>query len=274
MILSSKFVYIIDKFYRMNKVSLAKLSLVFSKKITIITRSISFNKNACTDLVVWGTNLGSTAKRLTKQVRKMIQLPPYQKSVVVGLLLSDGWFSLSVSRTLKNARLGFRQSLDKSPYVWFVFNCLSHYCERYPYSYSSLRKGKPHYNVTITTRALPCFTELYNLFYKEGKKIIPHNIYDLLTPVALAHLIMGDGTAQSSGLRICTDSFEVQDIVRLMNVLIIRYGLTCTLHLDRGRFRVYINKSSPPLLRKQEGSKLIIIVKPYMVPSMLYKLGL
>jgi hypothetical protein len=74
----------------------------------------------------------------------------------------------------------------------------------------------------------------------------------------------GDSTV---GLRICTDSFEVQDIVRLMNVLMIRYGLTCTLHLDRGRFRVYINKSSSV-------SQLIMIVKPYMVPSMLYKLGL
>ena len=27
------------------------------------------------------------------------------------------------------------------------------------------------------------------LFYLEGKKVIPHNIYELLTPVALAHLI-------------------------------------------------------------------------------------
>lgn len=78
----------------------------------------------------------------------------------------------------------------------------------------------------------------------EDKKVIPENIYELLTPVALAHLIMGDGTAQSSGLRICTDSFEIQDVVRLINVLIIKYRLNCTLHTDRGRFRVYINKNS------------------------------
>ena len=49
----------------------------------------------------------------------MIILPPYQKSVIVGLLLSDGWLSLSKSNTIKNdnARLGFKQSLDKFEYV-------------------------------------------------------------------------------------------------------------------------------------------------------------
>lgn len=77
---------------------------------------------------------------------------------------------------------------------------------------------------------------------------------------------MGDGTAQSSGVRICTDSFKIQDLVSLINLLIIRYEIDCTLHTDRGRFRVYIKKTSMP--------KLITIVKPHMVPSMLYELGL
>jgi hypothetical protein len=37
-------------------------------------------------------------------------------------------------------------------------------------------------------------TELHSLFYPNGIKIIPKDIYNMLTPVALAHLIMGDGT--------------------------------------------------------------------------------
>lgn len=45
-----------------------------------------------TDIVVWGSNLSSTAGtgRLTNIVKNMIALPPYQKSVIVGILLSDG----------------------------------------------------------------------------------------------------------------------------------------------------------------------------------------
>lgn len=59
----------------------------------------------------------------------------------------------------------------------------------------------------MQTRVLPCFTELHVLFYKDKKKIIPDNIYDLLTPVALAHWVMGDGQVRTNGLRLCTDSF-------------------------------------------------------------------
>jgi hypothetical protein len=53
---------------------------------------------------------------------------------------------------------------------------------------------------------MPCLTELHPLFYPSGVKIIPKNIYDLLTPVALAHLVMGDGSKERHGLIICTDS--------------------------------------------------------------------
>jgi hypothetical protein len=60
---------------------------------------------------------------------------------------------------------------------------------------------------------------------KVGGSAHPQNIYELLTPVALAHLIMGDGAVRPSGLILCTDSYTVADAVRLMNVLIIRYRL-------------------------------------------------
>lgn len=77
---------------------------------------------------------------------------------------------------------------------------------------------------------MPCFTELYDIFYVNGVKVIPNNIYELLTPVAFAHLILGDGEFKSKGIYLCTDSYAIQDVVRLMNVLIIRYKLKCTLH--------------------------------------------
>lgn len=49
-------------------------------------------------LVVWGTNLTSQVGtgRFIKQVSNMIALPSYQKSVIIGLLLSDGWLTIPV----------------------------------------------------------------------------------------------------------------------------------------------------------------------------------
>jgi hypothetical protein len=72
-----------------------------------------------------------------------------------------------------------------------------------------------------------CITQLHYLFYPNGVQIISNNIYELLTPVALAHMIMGDGTAIPHGLIICTNSYSVQDVVLLMNILMIRYRLEC-----------------------------------------------
>jgi len=56
----------------------------------------TYAKSKNTEIVVWGSNFSSTVGmgRCTKQVKDMIQLPPYQKSVVIGLLLSDGSFDL------------------------------------------------------------------------------------------------------------------------------------------------------------------------------------
>jgi len=116
---------------------------------------------------------------------------------------------------------------------------------------------------------MPCITELYNLFYTHKVKVIPKNIYNMLTPVALAHLIMGDGSVQRHGLIICTNSYTVQDVVRLINVLIVRYKLDSTirekkLNNKKIEYLIYISQRSMPLLRT--------IVKPYMHSLMLYKL--
>lgn len=206
---------------------------------------------------------GVSRGRLTNKEINMITLPLYQRSIVVGLLLSDGWLSFGSAKST-NARLGFEQSYSRFEYVWFVFNFLSSYCSSLPSVKSRSRHGVRTYSLGFSTRSLPYFTKLRTMFYLNNVKRIPHNIYDLLTPVALAHLIMGDGTVASRGLRICTDSFSIPDVVLLLNVLMIKYRLDCTLHLDRNKPRIYISAKSMKLLAS--------IVKPYTVPSMYYKL--
>jgi len=98
----------------------------------------------------------------------------------------------------------------------------------------------------------------------------------MLTPVAIAHMIMGDGSVKLKpcGMRnggvliLCTNSYSLEDIVRLMNVLMIRYRLECTIHLKRQNNKIshmiYIRQGSMP--------SLLNIVSPFMHYSMLYKL--
>jgi len=44
-------------------------------------------------------------------------------------------------------------------------------------------------------------------------------VYNELTYIALAHWIIGDGT----------DSYSIKDVVMLINILIIKYDIYCTI---------------------------------------------
>jgi hypothetical protein len=78
-------------------------------------------------------------------------------------------------------------------------------------------------------------------------------------------MIKGDGTKLNQGLSLCTESYSIKDNLRLLNVLIIRYNLDCTLHKRNDSYRIHINKNSMPYLRA--------IVKPYIVKTMEYKIN-
>lgn len=221
-----------------------------------------------TNVVLWGNNLSSTVGvRFSRYQLSLVKLPLYIRSVIVGLVISDGWIIFENS-TSKNALLGFSQSGANSIYAWFVFSLLSHYCSSYPIFRERKHKGKFSYAIQFKTRSMECITELRREFYPEGIKVIPYNIYELLTPVALAHIIMGDGQAARHGIVLCTNSFSVNDVVRWMNVLMIRYRLECTIHLKRQNqkieYLIYIREGSMTLLRS--------IVIPFLHPSMYYKL--
>lgn len=61
---------------------------------------------------------------------------------------------------------------------------------------------------------------------------------------------MGDGAFDCGGLVLCTDSFTIPDVVRLMNVLIVKYQLECTFRVYNGKYyRIYIKASSISHLR-------------------------
>jgi hypothetical protein len=61
------------------------------------------------------------------------------------------------------------------------------------HTYIDKRTGKSYTSLNFWTKALPILTELYHLFYFDKVKRVPSDL-SLLTPLALAHLIMQDGS--------------------------------------------------------------------------------
>jgi group I intron endonuclease len=232
-----------------------------------------FSDGSCKALVIRGSpgSLGSSVGlgKFNKLVNNIIKFTPFHLAVITGLLLGDGWLIFSAGscrkNTKHNARLGFAQSMDHFEYFWFVFTILSPFCSSLPHSRNRTRFGKLLFGVEFFTRSLPCFTQLYNLFYVNGVKQVPVDIYNLLTPVALAHWIMASGFVHCNGLILCCNSYSIKDVTLLINVLITRHRLDCILITDRdNQYHIYIGQRSMPLLRSKVG--------PYMHSSMLYKL--
>jgi len=214
----------------------------------------------CTSLVPYGSNLSSTINypKLSSAVRNIMNIPPQLYSIFVGLLMSDAW--LQRPSIKRNARFGLKQSLEHAKYFWSVFLKLSHFCSSSPYIAKRIFNGKTFYAYGFTTRSLPCITELHNLFYVNGKKIVPFNLFEILTPEALAHWIMGDGSRTGGGLTLNTQSFTIKDVVFIMNVLTVKYNLKCTLHMQRNQPVIYISAKSMPIVRA--------LISPYLHSSM------
>ena len=78
---------------------------------------------------------------------------------------------------------------------------------------------------------------------------------------------MQDGSRGTcKGLYICTDSFTQTDVKRLVDFIINKYKISCSIHKANGRYRIYILAKSVPTVRN--------IIIPYFHRSMLYKLGI
>jgi len=135
---------------------------------------------------------------------------------------------------------------------------------------------KVYSSISFATLQLPCFKVLHQLFYKQNGltpaglprfvKVIPLNIYELLTPSSLAYWIMGDGSKQNNGIHLSVYAYTLAECDLLVEALNRKFNINCTLHKHNKGPRIYLDKASTLLVRD--------LVKPYFVPSMYYKLGL
>ena len=74
----------------------------------------------------------------------------------------------------------------------------------------------------------------------------------MLTIQGLSHWICGDGTfVKGGGIYLQTQSFTITEVVRLINVLIIKFNCKCTIHYQEGKPVIYISSRSVRKLRTE-----------------------
>ena len=78
------------------------------------------------------------------------------------------------------------------------------------------------------------------MFYMLNKKVVPDNIYELLTSRGLAFWIMDDGSRHGVGLHLSVYSFSNKDVDKLMFTLQDKFNLRCSIHYNRDKKPLYI----------------------------------
>lgn len=209
----------------------------------------------------------TTGPRLSKLERLLIIIPPKVFDILIGIMLGDG--HIQRRSPTANSRLIYSQSENKHLYFYHVFSFFQIFCTQFYVPLvgkSGISKtGETLFKITFSTMALPCFNLIHSYFYDGITKIVPLNIYDLLTPIGLAFWIMDDGSRQNKGLHLSVYGFDSESVNRLLNVLQNKFNLKCSLHKHKRGLRIYILEESMPVLRS--------LVECYIIKSMAYKIG-
>ena len=191
----------------------------------------------------------------------------YINSIIFGTLLGDGY----AEKRSNGTRICFYQENTHKYYLLYLYKLVFDlgYCKiKIPKLTTRLGNfGKLRLILRFKTFTFSSFNWLHDIFYFNGKKILPSiNLLNLyLTPLALAIWIMDDGCKSSSGIKIATNNFTYNEVLILIQVLNIKYNLNTTINSAGipDQYIIYIPKKDIKYLYK--------IVEKYIHPSMKYK---
>ena len=198
-------------------------------------------------------------------------LTSLQEELMIGSLLGDG--TMRIGKGAKNANFKVEQGLEQKEYVMWKYSILKPLVFTEPKISFRYRENREKYPKSWWFRTMrhPLLTEMYDRFYtregyRTGRKIVPIDIAKNLTPLAFAIWIMDDGSYSNGILDISTYSFLLDEVGLLQDALRNVFAIEARYFKDREKgYRMYF--------RKSETAKVVPIIRPYIINSLMYKIG-
>ncbi len=202
-----------------------------------------------------------------------------QKRIIYGGLMGD-------AGQMSPASIKMKHSTKQKEYLMWKYNELKEHVS--PVSLQEdkqydKRYKKYYYYIRFYTNANSWIEEIVGKFYPIHRKIVTDEILDNIDELALAIWFMDDGTTdwyerarshikfskRNPTCKLCTDDFAFEEIQLICDWFNEIWEIECYPSL-RGRkkngelsYRVKFNV--------EETKKLFTIIRPYIIPSMLYK---
>jgi recombination protein RecA len=190
---------------------------------------------------------------VTSEGNTVGSLSETQRSLIVGTLLGDGAMRCKV-----NALIEINHSAGQRAYVDWKHQLLAELVGTPPKPRNG-KGGRVAYRFTTLSR--PELTPYFRAFYPNGKKVVPEIT---LTPLALAVWFMDDGSKSHRALYLNTQQFELEDQVRLLQLLKTQFGIDATLNRDKTYYRIRIAVKSV--------GRFIELIRPHLLNEFEYKL--
>jgi len=213
------------------------------------------------------------SKQLTLQeVRKTIEnektiIPTKQEEqIILGSLLGDGYL-FQGSKHPFSTYLVLEHGVRQLDYLIWKGRRLERFKAKfYQYlKYDSIKQRLGAIN-QVRTASYPLFGKLTRSFYTEkGKTILDKSFVEKLGPLGLAVWYMDNGSSNFYQCCLYTQSFDEKSIDILIDVLKENFNLNVIKHSDGNKCFLSFDKNN--------SAKLLKIIKPFVIPSMRYKLG-
>ena len=188
-----------------------------------------------------------------------------EKNILVGSLLGDG--CLRIMQKCKVPAFSVSHSEVQKDYVFWKYEKLKRWVKNPPWREERIYhkdKSRKTFSWRFQTLSNEVFSDLYQTFYENGKKIIPENIEFLLkdSPLILAVWLMDDGNKNHQAVFLNTQSFSLSEQQKLCQVLHKIYGFDANINKHSKSngvelYRIRINTEST--------RKLKTVVKNYLL---------
>lgn len=187
------------------------------------------------------------------------KLSKKQRELIIGCLLGDG--RLESRSCFNTARFRIHHADSQKEYLFWKFRLLRSLTSSIPrrHEYVDKRNNKRVTSWYFHTRTLVSLRNLYLKFYKNGKKVLPRDLSDLLTPFVLATWIMDDGSWCRKSLVVNSQSFSRKEHDFLCRIFREKFEIKVGVQKDRKNIRLYF---AIPATRQ-----ILKIIAPFVLGS-------
>ena len=199
-----------------------------------------------------------------------ILLTPTQREFIFGTLLGDGSLSLRGKHT--NARFKVSHTGKDIGYLRFKWDVLSDFVTGNIYwdTHHNQQVNKVYHSYSFITCTHPELTPIFQLFYKNGRKIVDLTILNQINPFGLAVWIMDDGYYNYPGkhIELYTMGFTFVEHTLMIEWFGERFSVhpKVVLHKQCNKYYLRFNQA--------DTQRLIEIIQQHIVPCMSRKIGL